>query len=51
MSGLAEKGLQAGAAIAGGKAVDYAKRGSYRRAMMWTVPLLAAGILVWYMRR
>jgi len=51
MSGLAEKGLEAGASIAGGRAVDYAKHGNYRKAIIWTVPLVAAGILIWYMRR
>jgi hypothetical protein len=50
-SGLAERGLEAGAAIAGGRAVDYAKHGNCRKAIMWAVPLVAAGVLIWYMRR
>ncbi len=50
-SGLAERGLETGATIAGGRAVEYAKRGNYKKALMWTVPLALAGILIWYIRR
>ncbi len=51
MAGLAERGIEAGASIAGSRAAAYAKQGKYKKALMWTIPLVAAGVMIWYMRR
>lgn len=51
MAGLTERGLEAGAAIAGGRAAAYVKQGKYKKAFMWAIPLVAAGVMIWYMRR
>ena len=38
MAGLAEKGLAAGASLAGSRAFKYARQGRYRQALAWSIP-------------
>jgi hypothetical protein len=51
MAGSAERGIEAPGSIEGSRAATYAKPGKYKKALMWTVPLVAAGVVIWYMRR
>lgn len=51
MEGIAEKGLEIAATAASGKAVRSAMRGRYKKALYWSIPVVVAGVIVWYMRR
>jgi hypothetical protein len=51
LTGLAERGIEAGASVAGSRALAYAKEGKFRKALMWSIPMAAAVLLVWYIRR
>lgn len=51
MAGLAEKGIEAGASVAGRRVVRYAREGKVRQALAWSVPLVLAGVAVWYVRK
>jgi hypothetical protein len=50
MGGIAIRGLEVAAAAAGGKAVRSAMRGRYRKALYWSIPVVVAGAIVWYLR-
>jgi hypothetical protein len=50
MAAMAERGLEAAASIAGTKAMDNARHGRFRKALLWSIPLALAGAVFWYMR-
>ena len=48
---IAERGLEIAATAAGARAVKSAMRGRYKKALYWSIPVVVAGAIVWYMRR
>ncbi len=51
MEAILEKGIETAATVAGGKAVRSAMQGRFRKALAWSIPVVMAGVLVWYIRR
>ncbi len=51
MGAIAEKSVETAGVMAGSKAVKSAFQGNFRKALFWGIPVVVAGILVWYMRR
>ncbi len=46
MATLIEKGAETGAAVAGGRALEHARRGHFKKAIFWSVPFAAAVLLL-----
>ncbi len=51
MEAIAEKGVETVAAVTGEKAVRSAVQGRFKKALIWSIPMALAGMLVWYMRK
>lgn len=51
MAGLAEKGIEVGASVAGSRVFKYAREGKVKQALAWSVPFVLAGVAVWYVRK
>lgn len=51
IAAVAEKGIEAVATAAGSTAVRSALHGRFKRALMWTIPVVLAGAVVWYIRK
>lgn len=51
METIAEKGVEAVAAVAGSRAVKSAVQGRVKRALIWSIPVAMAGVVIWYMRK
>jgi hypothetical protein len=51
MGVIAERTVETAGAMAGSRAVKFAFQGNFRKAIFWGIPVVVAGILVWYMRR
>ncbi len=45
-SQIIEKGAETGAVVAGGRALEQAKRGNFKKALLWSMPLAAAVFLL-----
>jgi hypothetical protein len=48
---MAERGAEAGMAAAGGRVVACLKQGKIKSAVLWSIPLAAAALVVWYVRK
>jgi hypothetical protein len=46
MEPLIKKGAETGAAFAGSRALQHAKRGHFKKALLWGIPLAAAVVLL-----
>ncbi len=46
MTGLTEKGAETGAAVAGSRVLSNARRGNFKKALLWSMPLTAAVLLL-----
>ncbi len=51
MEAIAEKGAETVAVVTGEKAVRSAVQGRFKKALIWSIPMALAGMLVWYMRK
>lgn len=51
MAALVEKGAELAAAAAGSRAMREVTSGRFRKALIWGIPAVVAGVVVWYMRR
>lgn len=51
MAALVEKGAEMAAAAAGSRAMREITSGRFRKALMWGIPAVVAGVVVWYMKR
>ncbi len=51
MMRFAEKLPEAGATIAASRAVAWAKRGNFKKALLWAIPLAASAFVLWRIRR
>ncbi len=43
---IVERGAETAAALAGSKAMEQAKRGNFKKALLWSMPLAAAVLLL-----
>ncbi len=51
MMGFVQKGVETGAAIAGSRVLANVRRGKLKKALLWSVPMAAAALLVWRIRK
>ncbi len=50
-TGFAEKGAEAGVALAVGRVLAYARRGKVKKTLLWFIPMAAAALLAWRIRK
>jgi hypothetical protein len=51
MEPIVGKGTEAVAAAISGRAVQFALQGRFKKTLIWSVPVVMAGVLIWTMRR
>ena len=51
MGAIAEKGAETVAAVTGGKVAKSAAQGRFKQALIWSIPMALAGVVIWYMRK
>jgi len=51
MEAIGEKGAETVAAVAGGRAATSAVQGRFKKALIWTIPMALAGMVIWYIRK
>jgi hypothetical protein len=51
METIGEKGAETVAAVAGGRAATSAVQGRFKKALVWTIPVALAGVVIWYIRK